>query len=113
MKLSTPLCACFAIFIFGGCAVKSHQEGPITLADIVNDVEAHGVNSKYKGQKVTITAAGRIYPSADADPPRLELFSCFIFFFYFLSTPCTRHGLRSKTRLSLHRFQMLMFDNYH
>lgn len=75
MKLFTSLCACFAIFIFGGCAVKSHQEEPITLTDIVNDVEAHGINSKYKGQKVTITAAGRIYPSADGDPPRLELFT--------------------------------------
>ena len=75
MKLFTFLCACFAIFILGGCAAKSHQEAPITLADIVNDVEAHGVNSKYKGQKVTITAAGRIYPSADGDPPKLELFT--------------------------------------
>ena len=75
MKLFTSLCACFAILIFGGCAAKSHQEEPITLTDIVNDVEAHGVNSKYKGQQVTITAAGRIYPSADGDPPRLELFT--------------------------------------
>ena len=75
MKLFTSLCVCFAVFIFAGCAAKSHQEAPITLADIVNDVEAHGVSSKYKGQKVTITAAGRIYPSADGDPPRLELFT--------------------------------------
>ena len=75
MKLFAALIAGLAIIIFSGCAAKSHQEGPITLADIVNDVEAHGVNSKYKGQKVTITAAGRIYPSADGDPPRLELFT--------------------------------------
>ena len=75
MKLFTAFIACFAIFIFGGCAAKSHQEAPITLADIVNDVEAHGVNSKYKGQKVTITAAGRIYPSAEGDSPKLELFT--------------------------------------
>ena len=75
MKLFTSLCACFVILIFGGCAAKSHQEEPITLTDIVNDVEAHGVNSKYKGQQVTITAAGRIYPSAGGDPPRLELFT--------------------------------------
>ena len=65
--------------IFSGCSAKSHQETdtvePITLTDIVNDVVAHGVNSKYKGQKVRITAAGRIYPSADGDPPRLELFT--------------------------------------
>ena len=78
MKLFTSLCACFAIFIFGGCA-KFYQKtlivGPVTLADIANDVEANGINSKYKNQKVTITAAGRIYPSADADPPRLELFT--------------------------------------
>ena len=75
MKLFTAFTACFAIFIFSGCAAKSHQEEPITLTDIVNDVEAHGSNSKYKGQKVTITAAGRIYPSVDGDPPRLELFT--------------------------------------
>ena len=75
MKLFTSLCVCFAIFIFGGCAAKSHQETPITLTDIVNDVEAHGVNSAYKGQKVTITAAGRIYPSVDGDLPKLELFT--------------------------------------
>ena len=78
MKLFTSLCACFAIFIFGGCA-KFHQEtlnvGPVTLTDIVNDVEVNGINSKYKGQKVTITAAGRIYPSADGAPPTLELFT--------------------------------------
>ncbi|MDE0683720.1 MAG: hypothetical protein OXI63_12450 [Candidatus Poribacteria bacterium] len=75
LKLFTSLCTCFAIIIFGGCAAKLHQEEVISLADIVNDVEAHGVNSKYKGQKVTITAAGRIYPSADGDPPTLELFT--------------------------------------
>ncbi len=69
------LMACFAVFIFAGCAAKSHQEGTVTLTDIVNDVEAHGVNSKYKGQKVTIAAAGRIYPSAAGTPPRLELFT--------------------------------------
>ena len=75
MKLFTALIACFALFIFSGCAAKSHQEEPITLADIVNDIERNGINSKYKGQKVTVTAAGRIYPSADGDPPRLELFT--------------------------------------
>ena len=78
MKLFTSLCACFAIFIFGGCA-KFHQKtlnvGPVTLTDIVNDVEVNGINSKYKGQKVTITAAGRIYPSANGAPPTLELFT--------------------------------------
>ena len=75
MKPFTFLIACFAIFTFGGCAAKSHQEEPITLTDIANDVEINGINSKYKGQKVTITAAGRIYPSADGDPPKLELFT--------------------------------------
>ena len=78
MKLFTFLVTCFAITIFGGCA-KSHLRTrslePATLTDIVNDVAKHGANSKYKGQKVTITAAGRIYPSADADPPTLELFT--------------------------------------
>ena len=78
MKLFTSLCACFAIVIFGGCA-KFHQKtlniGPVTLTDIVNDIEVNGVNSKYRGQTVTITAAGRIYPSADGQPPTLELFT--------------------------------------
>ena len=66
------------MILFGGCA-KPHLRVPSvkprTLTDIVNDVEANGIRSKYKGQKVTITAAGRIYPSADTDPPRLELFT--------------------------------------
>ena len=78
MKLFTSLCACFAIFISGGCAkfhVRSSSVDPVTLTDIVNDVEVNGINSKYKDRKVTITAAGRIYPSADGDPPRLELFT--------------------------------------
>ena len=69
---------CFAIAIFGGCAkfhLKSASVESVTLADIVNDVEVNGTDSKYKGKKVTITATGRIYPSADGDPPRLELFT--------------------------------------
>ena len=45
MKLFASLMACFTIIIFGGCATKSHQEGPITLTAIVKDVEAHGVHS--------------------------------------------------------------------
>ena len=78
MKLFTPIIVCFVIAIFGGCAKFYSQASSIksgTLTDIVNDVEVKGINSKYKGQKVTITAAGRIYPSADGDPPRLELFT--------------------------------------
>ncbi len=78
MKLFTSLCACFAIFIFGGCAKfhpKTLNVEPVTLTDIVSDVAVNGINSKYKGQKVTITAAGRIYPSADGVPPTLELFT--------------------------------------
>lgn len=78
MKLFTSLCACFAIAIFGGCArfhPKPHTVELGALTDIVNDVEVNGIHSKYKGQKVTITAAGRIYPSADGDPPKLELFT--------------------------------------
>jgi hypothetical protein len=76
--MKTILCVCVAIFVSGGCA-KSHLDtssiGPVTLTDIVNDVAINGVNSKYNGQRVTITAAGRIYPSVDEDPPRLELFT--------------------------------------
>ena len=75
MKLFMSFIACFAIFIFGGCATKIDTVKPATLTDIVNDVAINGVASKYKGQKVTITAAGRIYPSADGAPPRLELFT--------------------------------------
>ena len=75
MKLFISFIACFAIFIFGGCAIKTDTVKPATLTDVVNDVAINGVNSKYKGQQVTITAAGRIYPSADGDPPTLELFT--------------------------------------
>ena len=78
MKLFTSLCACFAIFIFGSCAqfhLRTPSVGPVTLTDIVTDVEVNGSDSKYKGKKVTITATGRIYPGADGDPPRLELFT--------------------------------------
>lgn len=78
MKLFISLCVCLAIAIFGGCArfhPKTHILELGTLTDIVTDVEVNGVNSKYKGQKVTITAAGRIFPSPDGNPPRLELFT--------------------------------------
>ena len=78
MKLFISLFTCFAITIFGGCTkshLRTHSVEPATIADIVNDVAKHGANSKYKGQKVTITTAGRIYPSADGDPPTLELFT--------------------------------------
>ena len=78
MKLFASLVACFAVTIFGGCA-KSRltplSTQPVRLTDIVNDVEVNGNRSRYKGQKVTFTAAGRIYPTADGDPPRLELFT--------------------------------------
>ena len=93
MKLFTSLCACFAIFIFGGCAkfhVRSSSVEPVTLTDIVNDVEVNGTDSKYKGQKVTITAAGRIYPSADGDPPRLELFTHHNKVRFFITDPNTK-----------------------
>ena len=78
MKLFTSLFVCFAVTIFGGCAkfhLRSVGTEPGTLTDIINDVEVNGTNSKYKGRKVTITTAGRIYPSADGVPPRLELFT--------------------------------------
>ncbi|RKU05459.1 hypothetical protein C6503_27300 [Candidatus Poribacteria bacterium] len=93
MKLFTALIACFAILILGGCAAKLHQEEPITLADIVNDVERNGINSKYKGQKVTITAAGRIYPSADGAPPRLELFTHHNKVHFFITDSDAKFGL--------------------
>ena len=91
MKRFTFLVLCCAIFIFGGCAVKSHQEissaNPVTLAEIVNDVEINGTNSTYKGQKVTITAAGRIHPSADGDPATLELFTHHNNVYFFITDP--------------------------
>ena len=76
---TASLIAGFAIALcFGGCAgfgLKPLTGKQVLLADIVNDVGINGVNSAYKGQKVTITAAGRIYPSADGTPPTLELFT--------------------------------------
>ena len=91
MKRFTFFIVCFAIFIFGGCAAKSHQAtdtaGPALLADIVNDVEINGTNSAYKGQRVTITAAGRIHPSADGDPATLELFTHHNNVYFFITDP--------------------------
>ena len=84
--------ACFAVFIFCGCAAKPHQEAFVTLTDIVNDVEARGVHSKYKGQKVTTTAAGRIYPSAAGTPPRLELFTHHDKVYFFVTDPDPQFG---------------------
>ena len=78
MKPLMSLWACFAIFTSGGCAkfhLRAPSVEPVTLVDIVNDVEVNGTDSKYKGKKVTITAAGRIFPSPDGHPPRLELFT--------------------------------------
>ena len=93
MKLFTSLCVCFAIFISGGCAkfhLRSASVERVTLTDIVNDVEVNGTNSKYKGQTVTITAAGRIYPSADGDPPKLELFTHHKKVHFFITDPDTK-----------------------
>ena len=91
MKRFTFLIVCLAILIFGGCVAKSHQAtdtaGPALLADIVNDVEINGTNSTYKGQKVTITAAGRIHPSADGDPATLELFTHHNNVYFFITDP--------------------------
>ena len=76
MKLFASLSACFAILIFGGCA-ESDQEidtvEPATFSDILSDVEEHGINSKYKGQKVTITTAGRIVEGGPF--PTIQLFT--------------------------------------
>ena len=84
MKLLTTLSTCFAILIFGGCAESDPDTDVVEsvplivpLTDIVNDVEAHGANSKYKGQKVTITAVGRIAGQFTALTlnPAIELFT--------------------------------------
>ena len=78
MKLFASVCTCFAIAIFGGCArfhPKTHTVELATLTDILNDVEVNGINSKYRGEKVTITAAGRVFPRPDGQPPILELFT--------------------------------------
>ena len=96
MKLFASFSACFAIFIFVGCAgflPRPHPVKPVTLTGIVNDVEINGTNSKYKGQKVTITAAGRIYPSADGDPPKLELFTHHNKVHFFITDPDAKSGL--------------------
>ena len=84
MKFLTTLSTCFAILIFGGCAESDLDTDPVEsvpltvpFADVVNDVEAHGPNSKYKGQKVRITAAGRIAGrfTALTFKPAIELFT--------------------------------------
>lgn len=90
MRLFTFLILCFAIIVFGGCVrfgLKPLTAAPISLADIVNDVEINGTHSKYKGQKVTITAAGRIHPSADGDPATLELFTHHNNVYFFIRDP--------------------------
>ncbi|RKU37742.1 hypothetical protein C6496_08830 [Candidatus Poribacteria bacterium] len=90
MKLFTFLIVCFGIIIFGGCAgigLKPLTANPISLADLVNDVEINGTHSAYKGQKVTITAAGRIHPSADGDPATLELFTHHHNVYFFIRDP--------------------------
>ena len=84
MKLLTTLSACFAVFIFGGCTESDPdtdivESVPLTVpfTDVVNDVEAHGTNSKYKGQTLKITAAGRIAGrfTALTLKPAIELFT--------------------------------------
>ena len=98
MKLFTFLSACFVITTFSGCAgfgTRPFTVTPISLADIVNDVETNGIASAYKGQKVTITAAGRIYPSADGVTPTLELFTHHNKVYFFITdsdaTPVRNH----------------------
>ena len=62
-----------------GCATP-HQKRtdtdtePVTLANIVTDIAKNGTRSKYKGQNVTMTAAGRVYPGFNENPT-LELFT--------------------------------------
>ena len=76
MKLFTTLSVCFAILMFGGCAESDEEADtaePPTFSDILSDVAEHGIDSKYKGQKVTITAAGRIVQVAHA--PTIQLFT--------------------------------------
>ncbi|MDE0554654.1 MAG: hypothetical protein OXI24_10590 [Candidatus Poribacteria bacterium] len=90
MRLFALLIVCFAIIVFGGCAgasLKPHTVKPATVADIVNDVEINGTHSAYKGQQVTITAAGRIHPSADGDPATLELFTHHNNVYFFIRDP--------------------------
>ena len=50
-------------------------------------LKIHGANSAYKGQKVTITAAGRIHPSADGAPATLELFTHYKNVYFFITDP--------------------------
>lgn len=76
VNLFLVLSACFAILILGGCA-ESEQETdiaePPTFNDILSDVAEHGIDSEYKGQTVTITAAGRIVEGAHV--PTIQLFT--------------------------------------
>lgn len=80
MKFLTALSTCFAILIFGGCAesdLDTDRVESVPFTDVVNDVEAHGTNSKYKGQTLKITAAGRIAGrfTALTLKPAIELFT--------------------------------------
>ena len=75
MRFFTGLSVCFAIFVVSGCAEPDREVHIVALTDIVNDVKEHGINSKYKGQKVTITAAGRMHDRPDGNPPTTEVFT--------------------------------------
>ena len=77
-SLFTSFVVCMVIVIFGGCAgfqMAARGAEPIPLSDIIKSVIADGSNSTYNGQQVTITAAGRIYPSTAGEVPMLEVFT--------------------------------------
>lgn len=75
MRFFTGLSVCFAIFVLSGCVEPDRGAHIVALTDIVKDVEEHGIDSKYKGQKVTITAAGRMHDRPDGNPPTTEVFT--------------------------------------
>ena len=75
MKFFAGLSVCFVIIVLCSCAEPRGESRIVALIDIVNDVEEHGVNSKYKGQRVTITAVGRMHDRPDGNPPTTEVFT--------------------------------------
>lgn len=75
MRFFVGLSICFATFVLSGCAEPRMEVHTVALTDIVKDVEKHGIDSKCKGRKITITAAGRMHDRPDGNPPTTELFT--------------------------------------
>ena len=77
-SLFTSCLVFLVVIIFGGCARfqgGARSAEAIPLSDIIDSVLKEGRDSRYNGQIVTITAAGRIHPSVAGEAPMLEVFT--------------------------------------